>query len=430
MSRRSLLGIVLSIVLALGLASCELFQLPGGEPGVDMEAAVEAVKETVLPEVIPPDTTYRCLRMDEALPAGSVIEEDAPEGDADTQGQTAPKGLTIGEESFFFFLDLAPGTYYEHPVKYIVLPKSGGYQVMDATWWPKIDGETPDQFVDPSPEAKWIVEGNVTLEQTTGMEMLFDLSVVLRQIPREGFIIVQGLMSHESLYDDATLTYLNGVNFFNAYKSAYSVLDGLVMSQAANVLDRIDDMVADKLNPITIYIIAHGGVDGIRLGGQWFTAQQFRNKMNEHSTTSFNFLLGSCHSGSFLDDLNTLSNVKVIQAACASDEGAAPDRDNIGGTIDHNTEDTGSEWTSSILRAAELIVNDSTRWTQIQSWSSSYGVPITSVLLDAAFFGSLGSHTSFGMTDNLDLTNRTGHTQPQRYRSWLIFIPLLPIIGS
>ena len=421
MNKGRIAGMVVLAVLALGIASCDLF----GPPEVDMATAIAVVENQVLPDAVPTGAEFLCLRMGESIPAGSVIEEDAPQGTT-TQGEVFPKGLTLGEESFFFFLDLAPGTYYEHPVKYVVVGKSGGYQVTEAKWWPRINGETPSQFTDPTPAQQWIVAENTSLGPATGAVMTFDFGALFR-IQREGFIVVQGLMSHENLFNDANATYLNGVNFFNAYKSGFSEVEGLVMSQAANVLDEIDSMVASKLDPITIYIIAHGGVDDVSLGGQSFTAQQFRDKMNEHPNTQFNFLLGSCHSGSFVDNLNTLSNVRVIQTACAADGGAKPDWDSADGLSDYNAEDTGSEWTSSILRAAQLIIDDPAKWDQIKSWASAYGVPATSVLLDAAWFGALGEHTSFGMTQDLDLSHRTGHTDPQRYRSWLLFIIIPPL---
>ena len=189
-------------------------------------------------------------------------------------------------------------------------------------------------------------------------------------------------------------------------------------------------MVAAQLSPITIYIIAHGGVDGIRLGGVWMTAQQFRDKMAEYPGTLFNFLLGSCHGGSFVDNLNTLSNVRVIKTACAADGDATPDWDSSSGQTDFNTEDIGSEWTSSLLRAAELIVNSPTSWAQIQSIASTWSVPVTSVLLDAAGYGAIGSYASFGLTQDLDLSHRVGFTEPQHYRSWGLLIPVIPILQS
>ena len=426
--RRGCLGI-LAACLVLGVASCAFFQWPGTDLG--MEEAIAVVTREVLPEAVPEGAKYLCIRMEEVLPPGSRIEEDAPTGPG-AQGRYAPKAITLGEESYLFFLDLAPGTYYEHPVKYIVVQKNGASQVIDASWWPKVNGEVPDPFRDPVPNPELVVAGNAELSPAEGPLMIFDFELLVRH--REGFIVVQGLMSHENLYSDANATYLNGIAFFNAYKSAFSEVEGLVMSQAANVLTEIDNMVAAKLNPITIYIIAHGGVDGIRLGGSWFTAQQFRAKMAEHPSTLFNFLLGSCHSGSFIDDLRTLDNVRVIQTACATHEGAAPDWDSAGGLTDHNPEDSGSEWTSSILRAAELIVGSPTRWAEIQSLASTWSVPVTSMLLNAAGAAATGNYASFGLTQDLDLTHRVGETTPQGYRSWLLLVvpifPILPMQGG
>jgi hypothetical protein len=423
MTKRRSLGIALLVLIALGITSCALFQPP--QLGIGMEEAIDVVVQEVLPDAVPEGATYVCIRMDDSLPAGSVIEEDTPQEGSSPQGPLSPKALTLGQESYLFFLDLAPGTYYEHPVKYIVVSKSGGYQVMDARWWPRVNGATPEPFRATIPDPGYVVAGNAEMIPPTGVLMEFDFALIRKA--REGFIVVQGLMAHENLYTDATDTYLNGIAFFNAYKSGFSQVEGLVSSQAADVLNEIDSMVADNLNPITIYIIAHGGVDEISLGGLWFTAQQFHDKMAEYPETLFNFLLGSCHSGSFINHLNTLDNVRVIQTACATDEGATPDWDNASGQTDHNSEDTGSEWTSSILRAAQLIVESPDRWSQIQDLASIYNLPATSVLLDAAGRGALGDHSSLDLTQNLDLSNRVGHTTPQRYRSWFIFPePILP----
>ena len=419
---RTLLGLIVMVGMLVALASCELFNAPVDD---GMTSATALVTQEILPEVLPQNATYLCLRLDSLLPPGSVIEEDAPVGQTGVQDYH-PMALTLGDESYLFFLDLAPGMYYEHDVKYIVVGRDGGYQVMDARWWPRVNGSVPEPFSKAVPDASHIVAGNVTLEQPSGLLMEFDFELVRRI--REGFIVVQGLMSSENLFSDANATYLNGVAFFNAYKSGDSEVEGLVQGQAANVLDEIDDMVAAKMNPITIYIIAHGGVDGIRLGGYWFTAQQFHDKMAEHPNTLFNFLLGSCHSGSFVDNLNTLANVRVIKTACATDEGAAPDWDTASGLNDYNAQDTGSEWTSSILRAAGLIVDSPDNWAQIQSLASTHSVPVTSVLLDVAGHGALGNYSSLGLSQDLDLTHRVGQTTPQSYRSWLMLIPIIPIV--
>ncbi len=411
MAIRRMLVLVGCMLVVLALASCDLFQKP--DVDTDLSEATNIVISDILPGVIPTGATYLCARMDEPLPAGSVVEEDAP----NQPGVLAvkPKGLTIGEQSFLFFLDLAPGRYYEHPTKFILVGKSGGHQVIDAVWWPRVNGIAVAEFRDLTPDNERIIAGNAVSRPITRRLMefaAFDLGVLTR-VQREGFLIVQGLMEGQDLFDDATDTYLNGVAFFNAYKKTFSELNGLVEGDAAGVLSAIDALAAKGLSPITIYIIAHGGVDGVRLGGAWIAAQQFHDTFAAHPDTLFNFLLGSCHSGSFIDNLNSLSNVRVVQAACAANGTASPDWDEYDDLVDYNPEDSGSEWTSSILAAAASIVES--HWADVAAEAAAFKAPVTSVLLNDAWYGAFGAAPDLGLTNDLDFSHRLGATSPQRY---------------
>lgn len=62
-------------------------------------------------------------------------------------------------------------------------------------------------------------------------------------------------------------------------------------------------MYEDGYDIISIFIIAHGGTNYVRLGGVPVTAADFVAAMNDHPNVQFNFLCGSCHSGSFMDEL-------------------------------------------------------------------------------------------------------------------------------
>ena len=137
--------------------------------------------------------------------------------------------------------------------------------------------------------------------------------------------------------------------------------------------------------------------------------------MAEYPDIAFNFILGSCHSGSFINNLNTLENVHVVQTACASDENATTDVDEWGSFNDINPADVGSEWTSSLIKAMELIVNNSDRLGTIQGMASTYGVPVTSVLICEAGFGALGANPGLGLSIDYDLTHVVGHTSPRYY---------------
>jgi len=380
-----------------------------------MKDAITVVVEEILPNIpeVQSGEPYWCLKLDTSLPSGTIIEEDS--------GALLKSTLkiTLQEEMFFFYLDLAPNSYYAHPVKYILVDKNGNHEEYDAYWWPKINHTVPEVILKDLPDEDDVVETNVTLSAAFGTVLEYQIPLLFTQLS-EGFIVVRGPMPYEACHEDGILTYLNGLNFFNAYKNAYSEVVGLEETAAAQVLNEIDDMVDEGKSVITIYIIAHGGVDSIKLGGQHFFASQFRNKMAAHPSIVFNFILGSCHSGSFIDNLSTLDNVCVVETACASDEGATVDVDEWGTNNDVNPLDVGSEWTSSLIEAMLNITQDSSKMALIQSWASNYGVPVTCMLICQAGRGALGYQPGLGLNDNFDFSNVMGWASPGHYCSFEI----------
>jgi hypothetical protein len=381
-----------------------------------MQRAIDVVLEEILPGIpeIQSGERYWCVKLDSSLPPGSILLEDS--------GTTAKSSLkiTLQKEMFFFFLDLAPHSFYEHPVKYILVDQEGNHEEYDALWWPKINGVVPEAISREVPEEGDVISTNVALVVAAGTISDYLIPSLVSQWS-EGFIVVQGLMPTENLYDCAEDTYQNGIGFFNAYKSTSSRVEGLVQTDALQVLDTIDQMAEEGKDMITIYIISHGGVDSIKLGGQWFTASQFRNKMAAYPDISFNFILGSCHSGSFIDDLSSLDNVYVIETACSPDEGAYADVDEWGSSDDFNPLDAGSEWTSSFIAAMFNIAQDSTKMDLIQTWASSHDVPVTCMLIWEAGFGALGNLPGLGYNDNLDFSNVMGWTSPSYYCSEILY---------
>jgi len=379
------------------------------EEEAGMEGAVDVVVEEILPDIpeVQGGNPYICLKLDSILPGGTIIEEDS--------GQTLK--LTLQEDSYFFYLDLEPGAFYEHPVKYIIVDEDGNHNEYEAKWWPRINNQVPPGLVKTIPDDNDVIAANVELKQPSGIQMVFDFPVLPLQLC-EGFIVVQGLMPWENLYDCSVDDYLNRIDFFNAYKTSCSEVEGLVEGQAIDVFDEIDSMVEAGLNPITISIVAHGGDNYIKLSGQTVWVSQFRNKMAEYPDTTFNFILTSCHSGSFMDELETLDNICVISTASRADESAWPDWDTASGQNDYNPSDVGAEWTSSIVEAMSVIVEDTEKFDTVVSMAREYGTFTTCVLICEAHYGALGANAGFGLTQDLDLSHRVGSESPQLYCSW------------
>jgi hypothetical protein len=418
--RLQMLLFVLACSAIIFTASCSDNSSTPSVGGLTTDEAVDIVTGTVLPAETSPGDEYICLKMSAPVLKGSTIEEAVPTGMSSSSTRSSAVSFALEEDSYLFFLDLAPASLYEHPVKYIVVEKrSGSYGVTDANWWPKVDGVAPTEFMADVPSAANVVEDTANLPAPIAEEMTFDFGN-LGLIWKEGYIVVQGLMPGEKCYSDASATYRNGMNFFNAYKSPLSRVEGLVEEMSDNVPAVIDDMASEGIDLITIYIIAHGNVDWIGLAGHGASPSTFTAKMAQYPDIQFNFLLGSCHGGSFIDNLQVLDNVTVVMTACASDEGAQRDWDYRDGLTDYNVIDSGSEWTSSILYAAGVIANNPEYFSIVEDWAGTYGVPVTSELLYQAHYGAIGQNNGMNLFYNYDLSYRTGESTPQIYHSWTL----------
>ncbi|MFO8076178.1 MAG: hypothetical protein R6T85_08680, partial [Egibacteraceae bacterium] len=122
------------------------------------------------------------------------------------------------------------------------------------------------------------------------------------------------------------------------------------------------------------------------------------------------------HSGSFIDDLWNLDNVYVVTTACADDEGATGDIDSWDIYNDANPSDVGSEWTSSLIKAMEVIVSDPAKMDLIESWAGDS--PVTSELICRASFGAMGYMSELGLNTDYDFSHFLDWTSPSHFCIW------------
>ena len=391
----------------------------GIEEEVGMEGAIDVVVEDILPTIpeIMAGGPYWCLKLDDVLPEGTVIEEDS--------GHTLR--ITLQEDMYFFYLDLAPDAMYSHPVKYILVDNEGNHDVYDAEWWPLINNVVPEALMNTIPDEADVIDANVELTQPTGTPMSFAIAPIQIKRP-DGFIVVNGYDSDRPGFYDAYNTASQIWRFFDAHKSEYSQVLWLDPPSLQSLFSAIDDMADEGLSPITIYIISPANPDSVVVVGQHIYANQFRFKMAEHPHTTFNFILQSPYSGSFIDDLSTLDNVCVVATSASEDERSYWDVDYDfwgclfagieGECVDANPSDYGSEWTSSLLKAMREIVGDSDNMDLLRDMAGYYGVPETCMLICLARWGALGLLPEFGLDVNYDFSNFLGMTHPSGYCSY------------
>ena len=410
-----LLGIGASLALLLCFSCSSDDQ--GPPRNIGREEAIEEATKAIVPLVVQHGDQYVCVMMDTLLAKGTVIEEDAPATTgASRHGAGPPSSTTLTEDSYFFYLDRSPNTFYAHDVAYIVIGKSSNYKVIYAQWWPKINGKTYGPFMSGIPDRRYVVGSSGDLTRPGGNVLRF--TPLNLASPDEGFIVVQGVMPGNALYEDAQLTYANMLGFFRAYTNWSPAVKDLALDGAAHLFTTVDNLADAGKKKITIAIIAHGDTDMIRLADSTVTADELANKLASRPDASFSVILCSSHSGSFVDNLRPVFNVLAVQTDCRGDQSARPDWDDADPLTDINPDDVGAEWISSLFVAADTIASDDAKWQTIVGSASARGVPPAFMLIRQASLGAIGVNPAFGLTQNLDFADRMGWSTPQGYVVW------------
>ena len=390
------------------------------EEGIDMNDAISIVVDDILPDILDDleGAPYQCIRLDSSLPAGTTIEE--------ASGNTVR--LTLDEEKFFFYLDLEPGAMYVHDVKYILVDKSGEAEIYDAEWWVLIDDEIPEELLPDIPHEDDVIAGDWPFGPIQGEDPFYDIPDYLTLFPPdpdcEGFLIVLGTLETQKNYCPNEQSYYDAMYFFEQYAEAMtrecSEVRGLhppyetgISVISSPVLNEIKKMADDGFDPVTIFIIGHGGVDGVNCGGQTIYAKQIHDTLALYPGTRFNFILFSCRSGSFVDDLDDLDNVLIVSTAVGDDECACGfDVDDYVGhggeqfLQDYNPDDRGVEWISSLLEAMSAILGDQSQVADLCVHSREHNVPMITLLIDAGSCGAIGHYADGGLTTDLDVSHR------------------------
>ncbi len=111
-----------------------------GEALLTREQATEQLQLTVLTDsaLIESPNTVTALGWSEPLRAGDEILPAAP---PDDEGGPWTEPLVIEADTWFYLVDLHPGTYWAHPVLYVLVrADSGETTSIHAEWYPLVNG--------------------------------------------------------------------------------------------------------------------------------------------------------------------------------------------------------------------------------------------------------------------------------------------------
>ncbi|HRX66009.1 C13 family peptidase, partial [Mesotoga sp.] len=273
------------------------------------------------------------------------VDQDDVIGSESAGGQELQYQLQgINESGYFFYLDEAPGAFYDHPGKLVVISK-GGQAIFeeDTEGWPTINGNIVSPLSDRNLYAKAVIwdKWKYVREIITGI--VVDWTQVFFRI--KGAVITSGLTPTQNLYAEARDVRDLMSTAFKTIMGTDKVKDVKYLSGAAlpnwtAVRAAMDDLfTTKKVTDMTLYFIAHGNTNLMNLGGTTFYANQLRSYILEHSSKRFLIIIESCHSGSWLEGLKSdgviPSNVEIIITTTTATKGAYPDWDSAGGAVDY-----------------------------------------------------------------------------------------------
>ncbi|PZC51965.1 MULTISPECIES: C13 family peptidase [unclassified Mesotoga] len=332
----------------------------------------------------------------------------------------------INEAGYFFYLDEAPGAFYDHPGKLVVVSKGG--QIIfeeDTEGWPTLNGNMVTAMSDREVYAtaviwdKWkIIKPIITV---------IDIDWIARFLRIKGAVITSGITPTQNLYAQARDVRNLMSDAFKAIMGSDRVRDVKYVSGAAApnwtaVQAAINDLLmTEKVDYITLYFIAHGNTNLMNLGGTTFYANQLRSYILEHPNVKFCIIIESCHAGSWLEGLKsggvTPANIEIIITTTTAAKSAYPDWDSAGGYADHNPTDMYVEWSGDFLQKLAYYTSDA-HWPEVTAYADTKSIdwlPALFYKCYTAIKGVTPSSTSWTLTER----SVAGSIQePMRYITW------------
>ena len=408
--KRVSIVIVAALVAMLMISSC-----------IPKDPVVAATRKFIqfIEEEGEPEGPFTGLYLGEVV-KGDVIGSESAGGQ---QLQYQLQG--INEAGYFFYLDEAPGAFYDHPGKLVVLSKEGEIIFKEVTeGWPTINGNIVSPLSDRNLYAKAVIwdKWKYVREIITGI--VVDWTQVFFRI--KGAVITSGLTPTQNLYAEARDVRDLMSTAFKTIMGTDKVKDVKYLSGAAlpnwtAVRAAMDDLfTTKKVTDMTLYFIAHGNTNLMNLGGTTFYANQLRSYILEHSSKRFLIIIESCHSGSWLEGLKSdgviPSNVEIIITTTTATKGAYPDWDSAGGAVDYNPDDMYVEWSGDFLQKLSSFTG--TGWPEVTSYASSKSIDTLPALLYKCYTAIKGRSPS---TTSWTLTERSVAgpvQQPMIYTKW------------
>ncbi len=316
-------------------------------------------------------------------------------------GGAGDGGLTAASASYLYWVDDRPGAQFEHDSRFVLVDaETGAVTVSSEQWWPELDGL--DLFTDEAEywnPARWVfsrLEPNPTPEEYRSggaPAPSVRAEIDIAQAPQlagsmpdgECIVMINGSTPGEG----AEESFSGDLTNWGAFADAAGYEQVIKINPPNNKPQNFEDALRTlNSNPncrdITLYMSMHGGSDFLLMGGEAYTAQRLKAFLETSGEIGKNFkvLLQGCKTGSFVDDLQVLSNVEIVVTPTNATTSSYGDWDP---DSDPNKGDTGSEFTSGFVEDLNILMGSAIAVAAMQQEAAQNGTPYAQVLYYCAF---------------------------------------------
>ncbi|MFO7881270.1 MAG: hypothetical protein R6U52_01875 [Kosmotogaceae bacterium] len=399
-----------------------LLMLLSGCPGTIEFVKLEIAKQQFLTHVFEesePEEPAVALYLGE-VKSGDRVYDYVPS--PDQQYKVEAVAPTINKSGFLFYLDLAPGAFYNHPGRIVVMDENGETLYDKETQgWPMLNGGVPEIIKSPTDPKYYeaVFWNNYKIIKPVIPVINYD--IIARLLKIHGAVVVNGLTPSQNLYYEAS----------QIHDMVYDAMVDLISENrvvkvdypdnySSDIVDAIEYLILEmKVNRLTLYIIAHGGTDSMNIGGYSMNPNTLINLMNEYSNVQFNIIIESCHAGSWIQyplSLTSCDNLILGITTTTAALSAYADVDYGDGMTDYDTSDVYVEWTSDFLKNIEYFTS-SAHWDEVTAYASMYSIDTLPALFDKCFMKIKGNNAP---TTSYTFTERLGIQTPLIYRKYMI----------
>jgi hypothetical protein len=367
------------------------------------EAASLVLAQVVKPESL--DHEVIVFGRAEPLQPGDVLQAHAA-----LQADPAPTAVTVAAESWFFWLDDAPGARFTHPSRFVLVERaSGAVTLTEEGWWPTVNGlglwtERAEYWNEANwafSNLEWRPRGQATSRPPHALARLAPHAPV-QAGGGLAALVINTWQTGDTLKEDMELDAngmhdaLTGAGFDTTYfgpkEDANPHRGGDVHPNA--VRDWLDQKATELKagDTLVLYVTGHGQATASGFGttGPLWDSGLASYLQNFDPGVHIIVILDTCHSGSFSAELKAYADLTVT-----STNSTTSAYSDIDPSEDPNPDDQGGEFTSGFIADWNEILADPARRKIVEQNAKLPGRNFWEALTAASFESAVAKDAAY-----------------------------------